>query len=537
MLTQDSVSCDETTAQELFTAAKQGDVDAFIRVVERYCSERNLRLCLRVILSPSRNSLLHVAAGLERDEILRAIVNHFPDQLVAGENCRGDTVLHLAARAGTWHISGCNMRRTLVQVKNKRGNTPLHEAVVSGHLDVVRILIGEDLQPTHWENKEGECPVSLAVERGNLEVLRLLLAGPLDLSRIEGVSPVHAAVLHGKLDMLQEISERNPDLFGLKDDRGGTPLHLAAYIEKFTSSRVEYNRDEHFPIHVACKQGHVQAIKELVRQWPDPMELINQHAQNLLHVCTMQGRIEARLPSIILKSAVAPSSKDLAMCKPWDKEILAETAIQALQKGGALKNLVNIRLVVAILVVTVTFAAGFSILGGYDSPKADARLAQMLNRSMFHALVICNTVAMYCAISVVLVWPWTQLDDSYVALSAHTVAMLALLVSLGTMSVAFMAGSYVIVSKLTWLGSLSLLLGAGALVCICLLSLALYVTALMNQRCLRSIAFYIICLGIVLDHPDVMEHDDSRPAGMKGTRTMVASSLSCPGTLPEQTGY
>lgn len=100
MLTQDSVSCDETTAQELFTAAKQGDVDAFIRVVERYGSERNLRLCLRVILSPSRNSLLHVAAGLERDEILRAIVNHFSHQLVATKNCAGDTALHLAARAG-----------------------------------------------------------------------------------------------------------------------------------------------------------------------------------------------------------------------------------------------------------------------------------------------------------------------------------------------------------------------------------------------------------------------------------------------------
>ncbi|XP_039160997.1 protein ACCELERATED CELL DEATH 6-like [Eucalyptus grandis] len=314
MLTQDSVSCDETTTQELFTAAKQGDVDVFIRVVERYCSERNLRLCLRVILSPSRNPLLHVAAGLERDEILRAIVNHFPDQLVAGENCREDTALHLAARAGrvptarvlisrASHFGGCNMRRTLVQVKNKRGNTPLHEAVVSGHLDVVRILIREDLQPTYWENKEGKCPVSLAVERGNVEVLRLLLAEPLDLSRIEGVSPVHAAVLHGKLDMLKEISERNPDLFGLKDDRGGTPLHLAAYIdyhdgirflrEKFTSSTVEYDRDGHFPIHVACKQGHVQAIKELVRQWPDPMELINQHGQNILHVCTMHGRIEA----------------------------------------------------------------------------------------------------------------------------------------------------------------------------------------------------------------------------------------------------
>jgi len=190
-------------------------------------------------------------------------------------------------------------------------------------------------------------------------------------------------------------------------------------------------------------------------------------------------------------------------------------------------------------------AAGFSTPGGYDDgPGVDAGLAQMLNRSMFHAFVIGNTIAMYCAISAVLVWPWTQFDDSYIALSAHIVATVALLVSLGTMSVAFMASTYVLMSKLTWLGSLSLLLGAGALVCICLLSMALYITTLMNQHYLRSISFYIIRLGvtvsrIVLHYPDVMEDEDSRPAGMKGTRTMVASSLYRPGTLPalpEQTG-
>ncbi|KAF8039216.1 hypothetical protein BT93_B1694 [Corymbia citriodora subsp. variegata] len=639
MLTQDPVSCDETTTRELFTAAIRGDVEEFIRVVERYCSEHNLRLCLHVVRSPSRNSLLHVAAGLNRDDILRAIVGHFPDQLVAGKNCRGDTALHVAARAGrgpaarvligrALDVGGGEMQRALVRVKNDRGNTPLHEAVWNGHRDVVQVLISEDLQPMYMKNKEGKCAVSLAVESGDVKVLGVLLAEPLDPSRIQGVSPVHAAVLHGKLDMLREISRRNPELFGLKDDRGGTPLHLAAYInyydgirfllEKFASSAVEYDRDGHFPIHVACKQGHVQAIKELVQQWPDPMELINRHGQNILHVCTMHGRIQAmkyilrnanleklinendndgntplhlatlpwqpvallhllqdkradlelvnnecltaldfaveqartkdswlqkRLPSIILKSAEAPTSKDLAMCKPRDKEILAEMAIHALQKGGALKNLVDIRLVVASLVATVTFTAGFSIPGGHkNGPGADAGMAQMLNRSMFHAFVICNTVAMYSAIGAVLVWPWTQFDDSYVALSAHVVATLALLVSLGTMSVAFMAGSYVLVSTLTWLASLVLLLGAGALFCICHMCIALYAPVLMNRRYLRSMAFYIIYIGItisksVLHFPEVMEDEDSRPAGTKGTRTTVTSNLYRPGILPSAGGH
>ncbi|KAI6672986.1 hypothetical protein NL676_000892, partial [Syzygium grande] len=346
--------------------------------------------------------------------------------------------------------------------------------------------------------------------------------------------------------MLREISERNPRLFGLKDDRHGTPLHLAAYInyfdgikfllQKFTSSAVEYDRDGHFPIHVACKEGHVQAIKELLRQWPDPTELINRHGQNILHVCAKHGRIQAvryilrhadleklinetdnvgntplhlatlpwqpvvlldlvldkrvdrkllnnerltardlameqikrtdttfqkRLSSMILTSAGAPTSKDLAIYKSRNRETMAEYTVLALQTGGILSGQANARSIVATLVATVTFAAGFAVPGGFvESSGANPGTATMLNRGMFQAFVICNAIAMYNAIGVVVMLSWAQLNDSYVALTAHIIAIKGLLVALVTMSIAFMAGGYVLVSKLTWLASVVLLIGA-----------------------------------------------------------------------------
>ncbi|XP_018721080.2 protein ACCELERATED CELL DEATH 6 [Eucalyptus grandis] len=638
MLDRDSVSCDETTAQELFTAAKQGDANEFIGVVARYCSEPNRRLCLSVILSPSRSSLLHVAAGLERDEILRAIIGHFPGHEVARKNCRGDTPLHLAARAGRTAAAGVLIDRALdvgwgeiwqalVQVKNDRGNTPLHEAVVNGHLDVARILRGKDLQPVYLENKEGKCPVSLAVERGNLEVLGLLLEEPLDPWRIQGVSPIHAAVLHGKIGMLQKISASNPRLFELKDGRGRTPLHLAAYInycdgikyllEEFASSAVEYDRDGHFPIHVACKEGHVEAIKELLQQWPDPTELINRQGQNILHVCAKHGRIRAlryilgnanleklinerdndgntplhlatlpwhpvvlldlvldkrvdcnllnnecltaldfateqirrtgpmlqkRLPSMILKSAGAPTSKDLAVYRSRNQEIMAEFTVLALQTGGILRGQANARSIIATLVATVTFAAGFAIPGGFvESSQPNPGTATMLKRGMFQAFVICNTIAMYSAICVVVMLPWADLNDSYVALTAHIIAIKWLLVALGTMSIAFMAGGYVLISKLTWLASLFLLIGAIAIYHICALYMAMYIPFVVNSQYLHRIAFHIIRLGVAISRlivrcPDVLQDEDWRPAGMDGTRTTVALNVNCPATLSPSSG-
>ncbi|KAF8030201.1 hypothetical protein BT93_E2595 [Corymbia citriodora subsp. variegata] len=531
MLTQDPVSCDETTTRELFTAAIRGDVDEFIRAVERFCSEHNLRLCLHVVRSPSRNSLLHVAAGLNRDDILRAIVGHFPDQLVAGKNCRGDTALH------------GEMRRALVRVKNDRGNTPLHEADWNGHRDVVQVLISEDLQLVYMKNKEGKCAVSLAVESGDVKVLGVLLAEPLDPSRIQGVSPVHAAVLHGKLGNMWEKST----LFELKDDRRDTPLHLAAYInycddikfllKEFTSSAVEYDRDGHFPIHVACKEGHVEAIKELLRQWPDPTELINRHRQNILHVCAKHGRIRAMryiLGNADLGKLINERDNDgntplhLATL-PWHPVVLLDLVLDkrvdilALQTGGTLRGQATARGILATLVATVTFAAGFAVPGGFvESSEANPGTATMLKRSMFQVFVICNTIAMYSAIGVVVMLSWAQLNDFY-----------WLLVALGTMSVAFMAGGYVLVSKLAWLGSLVLSIGAIALYHICALYLTMYVPFVVNTRYIRCIAFYIIRLGVAISRisalfPDVLQDEDSR--------NRVTLNVNHPATLPPSGG-
>lgn len=66
--------------------------------------------------------------------------------------------------------------------RNKSLRTPLDEAVLKGHIKIVKFLVKKgaelnpkDLEPQSGETKPKESPLQLAVEGGHLEVVDFLL--------------------------------------------------------------------------------------------------------------------------------------------------------------------------------------------------------------------------------------------------------------------------------------------------------------------------------------------------------------------------
>ena len=89
----------------------------------------------------------------------------------------------------------------------------------------------------------------------------------------------------------------------LKDQKGGTALHLAASIgnvevvrtifEAYPVSALEWDLKGHLPIHIACKNGHVNVVKEFVQKpepWFDPMDSLNQKGQSIFHIAAKNGK-------------------------------------------------------------------------------------------------------------------------------------------------------------------------------------------------------------------------------------------------------
>lgn len=82
------------------------------------------------------------------------------------------------------------------------------------------------------------------------------------------------------------------------------------------------------------------------------------------------------------------------------------------------KERVNTLLLVATLIATVTFAAGFTVPGGYNSSDRDLGMATMLRDKGFHVFIFCDTIAMYSSIIVAVTLIWAQLGDINLALNA-----------------------------------------------------------------------------------------------------------------------
>ncbi|KAL3714934.1 hypothetical protein ACJRO7_006785 [Eucalyptus globulus] len=296
----------------LYLAAKEGDVDKFIKALEDHCAKEGVSLGVTLEqLSPSGNTLLHAMAG--SDDSLRAVINFVPDHLISRVNSNGETPLHIAARAGKTGAVELLLSRTNPRVRDSSGNSPLHEAVRNCHYEVIRQLTSKDPNPLFLQNRERKSPWCVAVETGDLKVLKLLLELLLEvlpeapvpvetvISTTFGMPPAHVAVMYQNMDMLKEMWNKMPVLLLFNDEGNRSPLHLAAYtnyidgvklmMEKFPWSALKQDKEGYLPIHIACKMDHVRIVEELHQLWPDPAEFRDSRGENILHVSARYGCI------------------------------------------------------------------------------------------------------------------------------------------------------------------------------------------------------------------------------------------------------
>ncbi|KAG5545350.1 hypothetical protein RHGRI_017725 [Rhododendron griersonianum] len=558
---EESYGMAESMDPELYRATTEGDILEFIKAMEHGTLHRHYHSSAGCVqLGPQKNTVLHIATRCGHYEIVKLLCKDLPFY-VAEKNSKGDTPLHIAARAGdsllVTLLINCDWREGALELENEEGNTALHDALGHSHRKVAWILINKNPSAWYSVNKEGKSVLYLAAEAGYVDLVKLLVDNPVGNCSVEGSFRNKSA---------------DQSSFNLGCDEGRNALHFSASVGfldgvNFLLSHfcaATYQRDicGLFPIHTASSEGHVDIIQGMLQHCPDSRELLTLQGQNIFHVAAKSGNDKAvssmlKMPELEkllnekdddgntpLHLATICGHPRIVSALTWDERVdlelinkdrltaldIAEEYMEtmasfqkrltwmALRVAVALrsphtrsphtnvsrqtssagqnaelenyKDKVNVVLLVATLVATVTFTAGFTVPGGYNNSDPDQGMATMLAKLKFQEFVICDTIAMYSSIIVTVTLICTQLGDPSSMHVALKLVLPLLAIALAMMSIAFMAGLYVVVSKVSWLGLIILVMGSNVVIVLAALFVPLCFLGSSNYRIFCQLSYF-----------------------------------------------
>lgn len=146
--------------------------------------------------------------------------------LVPSDNLSGNADLAKAAAEG----NAKEVARLLdgganIESRDQFSLTPLHEAVASGHKDVVELLIarGANVNTT----RRNWTPLKAAAAQGRTDLVALLIAHGASVNFNAGSTALLDATIYGHKDVIALLIASGADV-NAKSSSGGTPLHVAA---------------------------------------------------------------------------------------------------------------------------------------------------------------------------------------------------------------------------------------------------------------------------------------------------------------------
>ncbi|KAK9664188.1 hypothetical protein RND81_14G024500 [Saponaria officinalis] len=305
----------------LYRAAAENDVDGFLGVLEQVSIEKKLEFTeILQLVTPSRNTLLHVAVINRGIENVKLLLYHSP-ALILKQNINGDTPLHLAVRSRNgvaiyafgdllrckerngFHKEWIDMVGTIpeiensIRVSNSKGNTALHEAAIKGWCDSISIFVQGDVEACYCLNNQRKSPLYLTAEAGDARIfgcmLHLFSHFEYKQQRLKGLSPLLPAVLKTNKDFIDEILKYEPAFIKSLDEDGKTPLHYAASIGSLDMVKYILGKKAEYAL-MRDQNGFL------------PIQTAAAHGQNIVHVAATRGQ-----NNVVCFALQTPSLEDL----------------------------------------------------------------------------------------------------------------------------------------------------------------------------------------------------------------------------------
>ncbi|KAH9764611.1 ANK REP REGION domain-containing protein [Citrus sinensis] len=541
---------------DLYEAAAKGEIEPFNQLaIDRQ---------LGSLVTHKKNTVLHVniIASYTQNKEGESVSTKFVERIIEmcpslllQVNAKGDAPLHVAARYGHAAVvealieiakqesdqeieSGVeSTARHMLGMKNDEEDTALHEAVQSGSLDVVKILLGADPAFPYSANGSGETPLYLAAARAHKEISAEILQkcpspaheGP------NGKTALHAAVCSRSCGEIKLLLDRKKSLTKERDQHGWT--HSITLPDKSAALIADKDR-KMTALHLAAGQGNSWIARQIIDHCPECCELVDDRGWNVLHFAMVSFSIrqlkrllnkypvvrnlifekdeKGNTPFHVLAAVCPHPGNDGYDIVPWkiakgyyqavNKQNISvehinrygfpelEKEIEKLSKADGSGNypdcVVKINknkkrafypfweyleenvfgvekaseyhLVVAALIATVTFAAAFTLPGGYKSDTEDGpnRGTAILNKNVaFQAFVISDAIAMVLSLSAVLFHFFLSLKLFEKSIFLFSFALWFTLVAMAAMIIAFVTGTYAVLAPSLGLAIVTCIIG------------------------------------------------------------------------------
>lgn len=200
-----------------------------------------------------------------------------PDILNKPINDKGQTLMHVYCAEGNTQVVkfllGHGATASILAV-DENLRTPLHYACISGHKEIVNLLI-KDGAIVNALDTNGETPLHFATFYGHTEVVEALLdhKASTNVCNKHNLSPLHYAAAGNYPDIIKKLFVANPEL-KQANDFNYSALHIASAVGSLDTSKalVEYKANVNLkekalgwkPIDFAKLTKHSEVIKYLI---------------------------------------------------------------------------------------------------------------------------------------------------------------------------------------------------------------------------------------------------------------------------------
>ncbi|WOL04902.1 protein ACCELERATED CELL DEATH 6-like [Canna indica] len=326
------------------------------------------------------NTALHEAAANGHKHVVAVLLAKAPALSATNNSINGVSPLYMAVESQSAPTVQLLLDQEGASYDGPNEQTALHPAVLISY-KITRLLLEKRPMLLQKTDACGSSPLHFAASKNDVLVVKLLVETDESIAYLqdnEGVSPLHVAATCGHVEIIDYLIARCPDCVNLVDNLGRIFFHVAIELKRVGVTKYMVDRSRalidplnkpngegNTPLHLAVLSPHKDIINMLVTNKNVKTNAMNNKGQTPLDLVFDEEDDEVvqklHITSALLGGGSRFSNRRFDNIACHLRKLESEVNVD--------KHMINSVSIVAILIATVTFAAAFTLPGGYKSDQ------------------------------------------------------------------------------------------------------------------------------------------------------------------------